>query len=118
MSNLKKIRLNLEIEGYEQKSDQDTVVVSDKKNMFPPSMYQVLLLNDDFTPMDFVVDVLEKFFNMPTEKAAQVMLLVHTEGKAVCGVFSKDVAETKTQQVNQYSRENQHPLLCKTEKID
>ncbi|MDB2384492.1 ATP-dependent Clp protease adapter ClpS [Endozoicomonas sp.] len=118
MSNLNRFRLNLESEGYEKEGDQDIAVAPEKTQLIPPSMYQVLLLNDDFTPMDFVVDVLEKFFNMPTEKAAQVMLLVHTEGKAVCGIFSKDVAETKAQQVNQYSRENQHPLLCKTEKTD
>ena len=105
-------------EGYERESDQAVAVAPKKTQLKPPSMYQVLLLNDDFTPMDFVVDVLEKFFEMPTEKAAQVMLTVHTEGKAVCGIFSRDVAETKAQQVNQYSRENQHPLLCKTEKTD
>lgn len=105
-------------EGYERESDQAVAVAPEKTQLKPPSMYQVLLLNDDFTPMDFVVDVLEKFFEMPTEKAAQVMLTVHTEGKAVCGIFSRDVAETKAQQVNQYSRENQHPLLCKTEKTD
>lgn len=118
MSILKKFRLNLESEGYEQEGDQDVAVAPEKTRLKPPSMYQVLLLNDDFTPMDFVVDILERFFNMPTEKAARVMLTVHTEGKAVCGLFSKDVAETKVRQVNRYSRKNQHPLLCKTEKAD
>ncbi|WP_330925471.1 ATP-dependent Clp protease adapter ClpS [Candidatus Sororendozoicomonas aggregata] len=118
MSKLSRFRLNLGSEGYERESDQAVAVAPEKTQLKPPSMYQVLLLNDDFTPMDFVVDVLEKFFEMPTEKAAQVMLTVHTEGKAVCGIFSRDVAETKAQQVNQYSRENQHPLLCKTEKTD
>ncbi len=118
MSKLSRFRLNLGSEGYEQEGEQGVAVAPEKTQLNPPSMYQVLLLNDDFTPMDFVVDVLEKFFAMPTEKAAQVMLTVHTEGKAVCGIFSRDVAETKAQQVNQYSRENQHPLLCKTEKTD
>ena len=81
-----------------------------------PPMYRVVLLNDDYTPMDFVVEVLEMFFSMPRERAIQVMLAVHTEGKGVCGVFTRDVAETKAMQVNQYARESQHPLLCEIEK--
>jgi ATP-dependent Clp protease adaptor protein ClpS len=80
-----------------------------------PPRYKVLLLNDDYTPMDFVVDVLCSFFDMNVEKATQIMLKVHTEGKAVCGVYSRDVAETKAQQVNDYSRECEHPLLCNVE---
>ncbi len=80
-----------------------------------PPLYKVVLFNDDYTPMDFVVDVLCSFFAMNVEKATQIMLKVHTEGKAVCGVFSKDVAETKAQQVNDYSRECEHPLLCNVE---
>ncbi|MDP0587736.1 MAG: ATP-dependent Clp protease adapter ClpS [Candidatus Endonucleobacter bathymodioli] len=118
MSNLKRFSLNLGSEGCEKEGDQDLSVIPEKTRLIPPSMYQVLLLNDDFTPMDFVVDVLGIFFDMPTEKAAQIMLTVHTKGKASCGIFSKDVAETKAQQVNQYSRDNQHPLLCKTEKAN
>jgi len=80
-----------------------------------PPLYKVVLFNDDYTPMDFVVDVLCSFFAMNVEKATQIMLKVHTEGKAVCGVFSKDVAETKAQQVNDYSRECEQPLLCNVE---
>ncbi len=118
MSNLELFRLSLEKEGEEQEGDLDVAVVPEKTRLAPPPMYQVLLLNDDFTPMDFVVEVLEKFFSMPEGKATQTMLMVHTQGKAVCGVYSKDVAETKAQQVNEYSRENDHPLLCKTEKAD
>lgn len=83
-----------------------------------PSMYQVVMLNDDYTPMDFVVEVLMMFFNMPEPKATQVMLTVHTQGKAVCGVFTKDIAETKVSQVNQYSSECEHPLLCEIEKAE
>ncbi len=82
----------------------------------PPPMYQVLLLNDDYTPMDFVVDVLQQFFTMDLDKATQVMLHVHTRGRGVCGVFTREVAETKVAQVNEYSRMNQHPLLCTMEK--
>jgi len=81
-----------------------------------PPMYKVVLLNDDYTPMDFVVEVLESFFHMNREKATQIMLHVHTRGKGVCGVFTRDVAETKVALVNDYSRTNQHPLLCTMEK--
>ena len=81
-----------------------------------PRLYRVLLLNDDYTPMDFVVDVLVRFFAMDVEKATQVMLHVHTRGRGVCGVYSREVAESKVAQVNEYSRLNQHPLLCTMEK--
>ncbi|WP_090618716.1 ATP-dependent Clp protease adapter ClpS [Azotobacter beijerinckii] len=81
-----------------------------------PPMYKVVMFNDDYTPMDFVVEVLEKFFNLNRELATKVMLTVHTEGRAVCGMFTRDVAETKAMQVNQYARECQHPLLCEIEK--
>ena len=80
-----------------------------------PPMYRVLLLNDDFTPMEFVVEVLQVFFGMNREKATQVMLHVHTRGKGVCGVFTREVAETKVVQVNEYARQQQHPLLCTME---
>jgi ATP-dependent Clp protease adaptor protein ClpS len=81
-----------------------------------PSLYQVLLINDDFTPMEFVVEVLQQFFAMDREKATQIMLHVHTRGRGVCGVFTREVAESKVTQVNDYSRQNQHPLLCSMEK--
>lgn len=89
-----------------------------EKKLSPPSMYKVVLLNDDYTPMDFVVEILEVFFGMNREKATHVMLNVHTKGKGVCGVYTHDIAETKAAQVNQYSQENQHPLLCEIEKAD
>jgi ATP-dependent Clp protease adaptor protein ClpS len=81
-----------------------------------PPMYQVVLLNDDYTPMDFVVVVLQTFFAMTRERATRVMLHVHTRGKGVCGVFTREVAETKVAQVNEFSRGHQHPLLCTMEK--
>lgn len=87
-----------------------------KPELKPPPMYKVILLNDDYTPMDFVVEVLRIFFNLEQEKATQIMLAVHTQGKAVCGVYPKDIAETKATQVNQYSRESKHPLLCEVDK--
>lgn len=86
-----------------------------KQRVEPPSMYKVMLNNDDYTPMDFVVEVLMRFFNLDTEKANQIMLTVHYRGKAVCGVYTAEIAETKVMQVNQYARKNQHPLLCSME---
>ncbi|MEO8460961.1 MAG: ATP-dependent Clp protease adapter ClpS [Dokdonella sp.] len=82
-----------------------------------PPLFQVMLLNDDYTPMDFVVIVLETFFNLNRERATQVMLHVHTRGRGVCGVFTREVAETKVTQVNEFSRVHQHPLLCSMEKV-
>lgn len=81
----------------------------------PPPMYKVVLNNDDYTPMEFVVHVLEAFFAMNREKATQIMLHVHTRGKGICGVFTKEVAETKMSRVNAYSKQNEHPLLCTME---
>lgn len=80
-----------------------------------PTMYQVVMHNDDFTPMEFVVAVLEAFFAMDRVKATTVMLEVHTVGKAICGIFTKDVAETKIVQVVEYARRHDHPLLCSIE---
>jgi ATP-dependent Clp protease adaptor protein ClpS len=81
-----------------------------------PPMYRVILLNDDYTPMDFVIEILTVFFTMSHDRATQVMLHVHTRGKGVCGVFTFDIAETKVVQVNEYSRQNEHPLKCLMEK--
>lgn len=86
-----------------------------KPRLSEPKKYQVIMMNDDYTPMDFVVHVLENFFNLGREKSTQVMLAVHTEGRAVCGTYSRDVAESKAEQVNLYSRQNEHPLLCDIE---
>lgn len=83
-----------------------------------PSMYRVVMLNDDYTPMEFVVDVLQILFNMNSEQATQVMLAVHTQGKGVCGVFTRDIAETKAAQVIALAREHQHPLMCEIERVD
>ena len=81
----------------------------------PPPLYRVMLLNDDFTPMEFVVEILRLFFGMDEDKATQVMLHVHTKGIGVCGVYSRDIAETKVRLVNDFSRQHQHPLLCDLE---
>jgi ATP-dependent Clp protease adaptor protein ClpS len=92
------------------------VVETAKPEVARPPLYSVLLLNDDYTPMDFVVEVLVRFFVMDIERATQVMLHVHTRGRGVCGLYTREVAESKVAQVNEYSRLNQHPLLCTMEK--
>jgi len=90
-------------------------VQESKPKLKQPPRYKVLLLNDDFTPMEFVVHVLETFFGMSREKATQIMLHVHTRGVGVCGVFTRDIAETKVAQVKEHARANQHPLMCTME---
>ena len=90
----------------------------EKPKLKRPSMYKVIMLNDDYTPMEFVVEVLKHFFGMDSEKATRIMLAVHNEGRATCGVFSKDVAETKAMMVNKYARDNEHPLLCEIEAVE
>lgn len=95
---------------------EDGLAVQEAKpKLKRPPLYSVVLLNDDYTPMEFVVHVLERFFKMERERAVRVMLQVHTQGKGVCGVFSREIAETKVALVNDYSRENNHPLLCTME---
>lgn len=83
-----------------------------------PPLYKVVLLNDDYTPMEFVVEVLQVFFGMNREKATQVMLAVHTTGKATCGIYPRDIAETKSAQVNQYAQDHEHPLVSDIEAVD
>ena len=100
----------------EQEHQRGLVVEEARPEVARPPLYQVVILNDDFTPMEFVVAVLETFFNMNRELATQVMLHVHTRGKGVCGVFTREVAETKVTQVNEFSRSHLHPLLCTLEK--
>ncbi|KTC62942.1 ATP-dependent Clp protease adaptor ClpS [Pseudomonas fluorescens ABAC62] len=114
------IRLTFNQDRPDHEHDDDgsagIAVQEAKPALQAPPMYKVVLFNDDYTPMDFVVEVLEVFFNLNRELATKVMLAVHTEGRAVCGVFTRDIAETKAMQVNQYARESQHPLLCEIEK--
>lgn len=117
MGKLEELRLTLihgQAEGDEG-ADGGLAVAESKPELKQPPLYRVVLLNDDYTPMEFVVEVLETFFYMNREKATQVMLTVHTQGKGVCGIFTRDIAETKAAQVNQYARESQHPLLAEIE---
>ena len=95
--------------------DHGLLLEAGRPEIAPPPRYQVLLLNDDYTPMDFVVTVLLRFFSMDLEKATQIMLHVHTRGRGICGSYTREVAETKVAQVNEFSRLNQHPLLCTME---
>jgi ATP-dependent Clp protease adaptor protein ClpS len=100
----------------EHEQHHGVLVETGKPEVARPPLYSVMLLNDDYTPMDFVVEVLMRFFAMNAEKATQIMLHVHTRGRGVCGVFTREVAESKVAQVNEFSRLNQHPLLCTMEK--
>ena len=95
--------------------DDGVATAEAKPKTKKPRMYKVIILNDDYTPMEFVVHILQAFFNLTHEKAHNVMLNVHQKGKGVCGVYTRDVAETKVEQVNDYSRQNQHPLLTTME---
>ena len=102
-------------QSADPKQNDDLALQEARPNLKRPPLYKVVLLNDDFTPMEFVVMILKTFFGMTEEKATQIMLHVHTRGIGVCGVFSKDVAETKVRLVNDFSRKHQHPLLCEME---
>ncbi|MFT4826288.1 MAG: ATP-dependent Clp protease adaptor protein ClpS [Halioglobus sp.] len=110
--NYKGIRMSAEDEDH---ADGSLAVQESKPELKRPPLFKVVLLNDDYTPMEFVVEVLEVFFRMNREQATHVMLTVHTHGKGVCGIYTRDIAETKSTQVNQYSKENEHPLLCEIE---
>lgn len=113
-----RVRASREDGGNGGQFSHEIVVESDKPKLKKPPRYQVVMLNDDYTPMEFVVSILELFFHMDRELAVRVMLKVHTEGRAICGVFSRDIAETKVAQVNQYSRDHEHPLKCDLESVD
>lgn len=95
--------------------EDDLAVQEAEPKLKRPPLYKVILINDDYTPMDFVVHVLESFFSIDRENATRIMLDVHNHGKGVCGIFTHEIAETKVTLVNEYSRENQHPLLCTLE---
>ena len=95
--------------------DRGLAVQEERPEVKIPPLYKVFLINDDYTPMGFVEYVLQKFFAMSDETATRVMLSVHTQGRGVCGVFTKDIAETKVVQVNEFSRHHQHPLMCTME---
>lgn len=102
---------------WNTKPDQDVALITKTKTRAKrPSMYKVILLNDDYTPMDFVVHILEEFFNKSVDEAVKIMLQVHNQGSAVCGVYTFEVAEAKSCKVLEYSQANGHPLQCIIEK--
>lgn len=103
-------------QDLESHKDHGLALEEARPEVMLPPMYRVVLMNDDYTPMDFVIEILQTFFRMSHDRATQVMLHVHTRGKGVCGVFTFEIAETKVVQVNEYSRQCEHPLKCTMEK--
>ena len=103
-------------QGDQGTGDRSAVITQTKTRTQRPSMYRVLILNDDYTPMEFVVHVLERFFQKNREEATRIMLHVHRRGIGICGVFTYEVAETKVTQVMDFARQHQHPLQCTLEK--
>ncbi|MBR7801293.1 ATP-dependent Clp protease adapter ClpS [Undibacterium fentianense] len=99
------------------KQDNSTVLEKQAQKLKPPSMYQVVLLNDDYTPMEFVVAIIQEYFNKDQETAMQIMLKVHIEGRGVCGVYTKDVAFTKVELVLTHAKQAGHPLQCVMEEV-
>jgi len=115
MHQIHKSKLNLQSDEQNPGDDSGVALETAKPKLKKPDMYYVIMMNDDYTPMDFVIEVLMHFFNMDAEKANQLMLTVHHQGKAVCGIFTAEIAETKVMQVNQYARKQGHPLMCTME---
>ena len=98
-----------------QHDNNSTVLAPERAKIQPPGMYKVILFNDDYTTMEFVVEVLRRFFALNSERAQQVMLQIHNAGSAVCGVYTRDIAETKVIQVTEHAKQHGHPLRCSME---
>ncbi len=114
----KRILLSMPNLPFEHEDDGNLALQEARPKLSKPPMYTVLLLNDDFTPMDFVVSILQTIFYKEKEEAVRITMNVHTSGIGVCGVYTKDIAETKVQQVIAYAQENQHPLQCTLEEVE
>ena len=112
------IEIKLSNKSEEFDSGTSSFVELEEPKLKKPSLYRVILLNDDYTPMEFVIYVLQTFFSYDKEKATQIMLAVHTKGKGVCGIYTKEVAETKSNQINNFAKQNEHPLVSDIEPID
>lgn len=112
-----RIRLTIDTNMASTRHQENILEQSKAEKIKPPSMYKVMLFNDDYTPMEFVVDVIQRFFLKSREQATQIMLKVHTEGMGVCGVYPRDIADTKVNQVMSYAQEHQHPLQCGMEEV-
>ncbi len=102
----------------EHQGDHGLALEEARPKVKRPPLFRVLLINDDYTPMDFVVEVLEKFFSMDRIKATRIMLEVHTRGQGTCGLYTFEIAETRVAQVTGYARQHQHPLMCTMEEVD
>ena len=113
---MEEILLKNKSEDFE--SNTSSLAELEKPKLKKPSLYRVILLNDNYTPMEFVIYVLQTFFSYDKEKATQIMLAVHTKGKGVCGIYTKEVAETKSNQINSFAKQNEHPLVSDIEPID
>ncbi len=115
-----RLRLNKDDDEATSGSGDDGYLLLEesKPELKKPSLYKVMMMNDDYTPMEFVVHVLQSFFTMDVEKATRIMLQVHKDGKANCGVFTRDIAETKAAQIVEYAKQNEHPLQCMIEAVD
>lgn len=113
----KNIKANDE-DKRDNSGNTSTIAVLEKPKTKKPPLYRVIVLNDDYTPMEFVVYVLQAFFDFDRDKAQQIMLAIHTHGKGVCGIFTKEVAETKSMQVNNFAKENEHPLVSDIEQVE
>ena len=113
------VKLKFSASGSQVPSDDtSTVATLDKPITKKPSLYRVIILNDDYTPMEFVVYVLQAFFGFDKDKAQQIMLAIHTHGKGVCGIFTREVAETKSLQINNFAKDNEHPLVSDIEEAE
>ena len=115
-----KTRSKTNVGSHEDQEDEGTsvAVATIEPKLKKPPLYRVIIFNDDYTPMEFVVYILQTFFGIDRDKATQIMLAIHTQGKGVCGIFTKEVAETKAAQVNNFARKNEHPLISEIEPVD
>ena len=115
-----KTQSKITVRSQEDQEDEGTsvAVATIEPKLKKPPLYRVIIFNDDYTPMEFVVYILQTFFGIDRDKATQIMLAIHTQGKGVCGIFTKEVAETKAAQVNNFARKNEHPLISEIEPVD
>ncbi len=105
------------IKSMSQERDSNTILAPERARTKPPGMYKVILFNDDYTTMEFVIEVLRRFFSLNSERAQQLMLQIHNQGSAVCGIYTRDVSETKVSQVSEFAQQHGHPLRCGMEEI-
>ena len=117
---INKILFKITVGSQEDQEDEvsSVAVATIEPKLKKPPLYRVIIFNDDYTPMEFVVYILQTFFGIDRDKATQIMLAIHTQGKGVCGIFTKEVAETKSAQVNNFAKDNEHPLVSDIEQVE